>query len=85
VITATIYITKYYSTITQLNDCYLDLSSLCWIERGTKLTGVKLYEHGVPLATILNVLGYFHSTFFRALKLWQEIGDVVPTPGNIYG
>ena len=56
------------------------------IERGTKLAGIKLYEHGVlPLATILDVLGYSRRTFFRTLKLWREPGDVVSAPSNMRG
>jgi transposase len=56
------------------------------IERGVKLAGIKLYEHGVlPLSTILDVLGYSRRTFFRTLKLWRETGDVVATPSLIRG
>jgi transposase len=56
------------------------------IERGTKLAGIKLYENGVlPLDTILDILEYSRRTFFRTLKLWREIGDVVSAPSNIRG
>jgi transposase len=56
------------------------------IERGTKLAGIKLYEHGVlPLDTILDILEYSRRTFFRTLKLWREIGDVMSAPSNICG
>ena len=56
------------------------------IERGVKLAGIKLYEHGVlSLSTILDVLGYSRRTFFRTLKLWRETGDVVAAPSLIHG
>jgi transposase len=56
------------------------------IERGIKLAGIKLYEHGLlPLAVILDVLDYSRSTFFRTLKLWHETGDVVSARSRLRG
>jgi hypothetical protein len=58
----------------------------CRIEQGTKLAGIKLYEHGVlPLDTILDILEYSRRMFFCTLKLWCEIRDIVSAPSNIHG
>ena len=68
--------------------CNLDITTMPnrRIERGVKLAGIKLYEHGVlSLSTILDVLGYSRRTFFRTLKLWRETGDVVAAPSLIRG
>lgn len=56
------------------------------IEQGTKLAGIKLYEHGVlSLDTILDILEYSRRTFFHTLKLWRETGDVVSALSNMHG
>lgn len=56
------------------------------IPRAVKIAGIKLWERNLlPLETILDVLEYSRSTFFRTLKLWHETGDVVSHTTGICG
>ena len=48
------------------------------ISRDVKIAAMHLYERDLlSLSDILNCVGFSQSTFWRTLKLWREIGDVV--------
>jgi transposase len=56
------------------------------LSRDLKMAAIRLYEGDVlPLADILNCLGFSERTFYRMLDLWRNTGDVVRHTYGIRG
>jgi transposase len=48
------------------------------ISRDIKIAAINLHEHGVlSIEEICDCVGFSRATFYRVLKLWRTIGDVV--------
>ncbi|KAJ7462521.1 hypothetical protein FB451DRAFT_1341079 [Mycena latifolia] len=56
------------------------------ISRDVKLAAMHLFEHDVlSLSTLLDIVGFSESTFWRVRKLWRETGDVVKAKSTTVG
>ena len=56
------------------------------IDQGTKITAIRLCEHGLlPLPDILDCLEFSKHTWHRIYKLWNHTGDVINHSTGICG
>ena len=69
-----------------LATCFCTTMGYRFISRDLKLAAIQMYENGVlNLNNILHSLQFSYRTFYRILKLWREMGDVVKRGKSLRG